>query len=99
MVSSLRTGHWLPSYSPAREWLAATRSLRSGARGGVPRSSRRLASRLTDGPADDLLGLLDDLPQMLRPLEALRIELVDILRPRWPGREPAAVRHHLQPAE
>src|ERR1700733_15792452 len=82
---------------------------------GLARSAVSGASRLPSPPAstiaktsvistterrvDDTLGLLEDLLEVLRALEALGIELVHVLGARRPGREPAAVGHDLDPAE
>ena len=49
--------------------------------------------------ADDLLRLADDGVEVGLVLEALGVDLVDVLGARRPGREPAAGRHHLQPAD
>src|SRR5580698_11112553 len=50
-------------------------------------------------PADEPLGLLQYAGEVLRTAEALGIDLVDVLRARWPGGEPAALRGNLESAD
>src|SRR5262249_54883290 len=56
------------------------------------RSGRR------QGIAHDRLRRLEDAPQMILSLKALRIDLVDVFRPGRTSREPTALRNHLQTA-
>ena len=48
---------------------------------------------------DELLCLVHKRVQVRRAPEALRVDLVDALRARWPGREPPARGHDLQAAD
>src|SRR5919112_168243 len=57
------------------------------------------ASALGQGPGDDDLCLGLDAPQVLYAPEALRVELVDVLRPRRPCCEPAALRRDLEASD
>lgn len=38
-------------------------------------------------------------PEVVRPLKALGLELMHVLHPRWPRREPSIVRHDLEPTD
>src|SRR5215212_3388542 len=50
-------------------------------------------------PLNNPLRLSLDRLKMLRVPEALRVQLIDVLRPRRPRREPAPVGRHLHPSD
>src|SRR5450759_2072303 len=52
-----------------------------------------------DRTIDDGLCFLQDLIQMIRPVETFRIDLVDVFGPGRPRREPAVLRAHLDAAD
>ena len=58
-----------------------------------------LRHRRRQGVADNRLGFLQDAAQMIRSLETLRINLVNVFRPGRTRREPAARGRHFQPAD
>ena len=57
------------------------------------------SGRRSQGVADDRLRLLQDAAQVVRPAEALGVDLVDVLGARRPRGEPAALGHHLHAAD
>src|SRR5688572_11567583 len=61
--------------------------------------STRATASARQRPADDLLRLADDALQPLLAVEALRVDLVDVLGAGRPRREPAVLRDDLEPAD
>src|ERR1017187_7261999 len=61
--------------------------------------SRLLDDAVTEHAVEDLLSFLLDASEMIGASERLRVELVDVLGTRRPGREPARFRDHFDAAE
>src|SRR5207244_2687163 len=69
---------------------------------GCPRNSPetpRNSESQSEGGGDDGFGLVEDLLQMRLVAEALGVDLVHVLGPGRPGREPAVLCYDLQPAD
>src|SRR5262245_52024548 len=97
--------------STIRQWKSSSARTTARARSAAAGSSKTTAHRLpalflwlsprglSDRRGHDPLCLADDRVQVGLVLEALGVELVDVLGAGRPGREPATGRHDLQPAD
>src|SRR5262249_56978540 len=63
---------------------------------GTPAGTEGRSCAIAHRGVDERLCLAHERVQVCGALEALRVDLVDVLRPRRPGREPSAARRNLQ---